>query len=860
MNRLLLKIYLTYIPIILLLATGCSPESNTWLSKGFHNTTAHYNGYYYALDEIRKIEKTIQNSNKDDYNRVLRLFPRLDSVLAKGYDEQIQEAVKMASLAIQRHPNSKWVDDSYILVGKARLYSLDWGNAIQTFKFVNTKGTDPATKHRALILLARTFTEHSEYANAEATFSYLEKEKLSKTNRKNLYLEKAYYYQMISDDDKFVRNLTEAAPLLNRQDRPGRIYFILGQVYQKLGFESEAYNYFRECLQTHPEYEVDFYARLYMAQVAEISKSRSIANARKSFKKLLKDSKNKDFKDKIYYEMGVFEHKQNNITESIKNYQLAIKEGTRKQIDGEAYLRLGEIYYDTLRKFEMAKLYYDSAVAALSKDYENYEAIKSRQEVLEEFVLNLKTIEWQDSLLVMAKMDSATLMAHITAVVESRKPPETKAGRKKNRSRIDINQVSTGIQSSTGFVSSDWYFGNASAIALGQQEFKRVWGAIPLEDNWRRSSRATPLGDRPALIAGTDSKSTPEENPQEEIKTDPILDEYTRITKELPKTDEQVATALEKIEDAYFNLGDIYYFKLLEKDNAVVTYEELLARFPGTPYRPEVLYKLYLMFKENQPERAEQYAQELIDEFPETSYAKILINPDYLLESSMVMEKQKLFYKDAYDKYAANEFEASIAIIESAMAMEKTPFSPYLELLRVMNVGKTEPIARYQYFLDEFIKNYPETELSAYASQLLMTSREFELQKEKDGGIRYLLSDDAPHYFIIVFRSETKFEDKASKSLTAFNQQYQKDPTLKVSNLILNDTYTLTMVTEVSGKTKALEYYRSFTEKQAVLTDLKNYKFNTFVISKDNFDIFYRTKGLDEYLQFFEKNYRSENP
>jgi len=845
---------------MLLLLAGCSPESNTWLSKGFHNTTAHYNGYYYALDEIRKIETTIQNSKKDDYNRVLRLFPGLDSVLAKGYDNEIQEAIKMASLAIQRHPNSKWVDDSYLLVGKARLYSLDWGNAIQTFKFVNTKGTDANTKHRALILLARTFTEHGEFANAEATFSYLEKEKLNKINRKNLFLEKAYYYQVIGDDDKLVRNLTGAAPLLKRNDKPGRIYFILGQVYQKLGFESEAYNYFRECLQTHPEYEVDFYARLYMAQVAEISKSRNIANARKSFKILLKDSKNKDFKDKIYYEMGVFERKQDNINEAITNYKLAIKEGNRKEIDGEAYLRLGEIYYDTLRKFEIAKLYYDSAVAALSKDYENYASIKSRQEILEEFVLNLKTIEWQDSLLVMAKMDSAGLMAHITAALESRKPTETKESRKKKRSRIDINQVSSGIQSSSGFVSSDWYFGNASAIALGQQEFKRVWGAIPLEDNWRRSSRATPMGERTAILDGTKVKSTPVDEPQEEIKTDPVLDEYNKISKELPKAEEQVATALEKIEDAYFTLGDIYYFKLLEKDNAVITYEQLLARFPETHYRPEVLYKLYLIFKESQPERAERYAQELIRQFPETTYAKILINPGYLLESSLVMEKQKVLYKDAYEKYEAADYETSLTIVESAIAMEKTSFLPYLELLKILNVGKTEPISRYQYLLGEFTKSYPESELTAYASQLLMTSRDFELRQEKEKGIRYSLSSDAQHYFIMVFKTESKLEGIVSTSLTTFNQQYKKDPSLKVSNLIFNDTYTITMVTDLAGKSKALEYYQSFTEKQATLTDLKNHKFNTFVISKDNFDIFYRTKGLDEYLQFFEKNYRTENP
>jgi len=40
----------------------------------------------------------------------------------------------------------------------------------------------------------------------------------------------------------------------------------------------------------------------------------------------------------------------------------------------------------------------------------------------------------------------------------------------------------------------------------------------------------------------------------------------------------------------------------------------------------------------------------------------------------------------------------------------------------------------------------------------------------------------------------------------------------------------------------------------------KNYRLFLVVITKDNFDIFYRTKGLDEYIRFFEKNYHPENP
>jgi tetratricopeptide (TPR) repeat protein len=307
-------------------------------------------------------------------------------------------------------------------VGRARFYSLDWGNAIETFKYVNnpklTKDKD--ARHRSLIFLIRTFIEHKEYNNAQAAIDYVQKEELNKENRKNLLLQKAYFHQEQGDYDNMVRSLTEAVPLLKKRDKPGRIYFIIGQVYQKLGFEAEAYNYYKKCLATNPEYEVDFYARLYLAQVTEISRSKNVAAARKSFKKLLKDSKNKDFKDKIYYEMGIFELKQKNLNDAIVNLNRSVREGSNKRIDGEAYLRLGEIYYDTLRKYELSQAYYDSAIRSLPTDYEGYTQIKARAEILNEFVKHLNTIKWQDSLLAMALLDSTQLRAGIDSAYQHR--------------------------------------------------------------------------------------------------------------------------------------------------------------------------------------------------------------------------------------------------------------------------------------------------------------------------------------------------------------------------------------------------------------------------------------------------------
>ena len=852
--------------VLVILLEACSSEKNTWTSKAYHNTTSHYNGYYYARDEVQKIEKTIWASLTDDYGKILRLYPKLDTALARGYDKEIQEAIKMASLAIQRHPNSKWVDDSYILVGKARLYSLDWGNAIQTLKYVNTKSKDPNAKHQAIIQLIRTFTEHKEYNNGQAAIDFVQKEKLNKVNKKNLLLEKSYFYQEQGDYDNMVRNLTEVTSLLKKKDRPGRIYFIIGQVYQKLGFESEAYNYYKKCIATNPEYEVDFYARLYLAQVTEISRSKSVNAALKSFRKLLKDSKNKEFKDKIYYEMGLFELKQKNLTEAIANFNRSIREGNNKRIDGEAYLKLGEIYYDTLHKYQLSQAYYDSAITALPLDYEGYEKIKARQEILDDFVQNLNTIKWQDSLLLMANLDSVGLRTRIDSTFQAKKLlAEKNAGKKKRRhsNRIEIlsntNSVFNTGEEGANDETTDWYFGNPSALAMGQTEFKRIWGDIPLEDNWRRSLRSSSTSAVNGNAAEGDIQTPNEEEKTAVVPADPVDAEYMRVSKQIPRTDEQKQEALKKIEDAYFNLGDIYYFKLLENDNAVLSYNTLLERFPETEYEPEILYKLYLIFKESDASKSDEYASLLKTKHPSSTFAKILINPDFLKESSQAAEKQKTLYKIAYDHLTNREYAAATQSLDEAFALGQTVFSPNLELLKILIIGKTEDINKYQQLLDQFSKDNPGSEAGSYATKLLESSRSFQEKQEQTKGIQYIRSLEEPHFFLMVYRPDQNIGAMGTAALEEFNQTYFKDLKLKTSNVIMSDDYTLTIVAELPRISSALEYVKTFNEKLPTLIELRNHKFHSFVITKDNFDIFYRTKGLDEYLQFFEKNYSSKD-
>lgn len=849
------RIVLGFLVALFGLFWQCSPNQNTFTSDIYHNTTAHYNGYFYAKEKIAEIQNTIAKSLDDDPNEILRLFPKLDTTLASSYKKDTEEVIKMASISIQRHPNSRWLDDDYLLVGLARLYSCDYQNAIQTFKYVNTKGTDPDLRHKAIIYLTRTFIEQGDFIRAEEAFHFLEKEKLTRENAKDLYMEKAYFYQQLNDYDNMVRNLANADTLLKARDRKGRIYFIIGQVYQQLGFNSEAYSYYRKCLATNPEYEIDFYARLNMAQVAKLDNRKNLRVIRKQFEKLLADTKNEEFKDKIYYELGEFERKQGHLETAIEEYKRSAHSGKNRRIQGNAFLQIGALYFDSLRRFSLAKAYYDSAIGALPKDIAGYEAISKRQKVLGEFVTYTETIQLQDSLLAMALLDSGVVRKMVDSVFASRVPKDDGKKKKKKRVTSDSDSQSSSFFQTESTSTTDWYFGNLSAVSTGQSEFARIWGNIALEDNWRRSTKSANASTGPAVAASSDAtaagavaESGPPANPAEAA--------FKELYASLPRTEEDRMKAQAKIEEAYFKLGDLYYFQLEEKDNAEGTYETLITRFPQSEYKPEVLYKLYLIHKEKNDPKADVLANQLKVEFPTSTFTRILLNPDYLKETNVAQEKQKMIYRNAYASFQQNNLRGTQEQLKQALAIGETQFTPQLELLQILITGKTEDVTRYQYELGEFMKKYPESKLHAYAEKLLASSRDFIAKTERARGIRFVASFDEPHYFVVVHRIQDRASNDISQALARLNGQFFKAQKLEATNLIFNDEFAMTFVGDLPGKEDAITYLKQFETHLASQKPFSALNFHNFVITKDNFNIFYRNKALDEYLSFFDRYYK----
>lgn len=830
------------------------------LSNTFHNTTAHYNAYFIAKERIKEVEKTIEDQFDWNYNDILPIHPQFDTTVARSLETQLEDCIKKSSLAIQRHPGSNWEDDSYILVGKARYYGLEFVDAIETFKYVNTKSEDDDAKHEALVFLMRVFIDYNEHNNAIAVSDYLKKEKLNRRNLKNLYINRGYLYQRRGDYSSMVSNLIQAEPLMTSLKERARISFIIGQVYQQLDFDAEAYKYYRLCLKNNPTYELSFYTKLNMAQVTELTKGNDVKKVRKYFKKLLTDAKNVDFRDKIYYEMANFEVKQGNLEKGIEYYNASVRASTtNKRQQAYSYLSLGKIYYDSLANYKLAKSYYDSTIAVLPQDEPEYEAIKERQEILDNFVTQLTVIETNDSLLNLSRLDTDSLDRFLDAYIAQKEQEELERKEKEKKRRKAAEAVAIRSNSSEEFTpigssgaGSVWYFHNSSASDKGRSEFLRVWGNRPLEDNWRRSGKRIQTAE--VEERGTTGNEVKEVDVESEAAGSKI--DKSALIASIPSTDEEKQKLLDEIEVAYYNLGKIYNFDLSEKHNAASTFETTLGRFPETEYKQEIMYLLYLIYNDlGNKVRSDKYKNDLIGKYPESIYAKIIINPNYRAESQAASEKLKKIYAQAYGLYKKGQYKRSLALINDGLREHPdNDFVDNMELLRILVIGKSDNIYKYQFELNNFAKTYSESELKPYVDSLILASETFQINLVNSTRAQFKSDLSGEHFFVYVYQTDAELSETLPEMFTEIIAGHSL-PNLKVGNLILDGEQSMILISEFPNRESAQDFDQIIIDENPADELNKTSKFYNFVITKENFNIFYETKELDTYLRFYRKNY-----
>ncbi|NBX87715.1 MAG: tetratricopeptide repeat protein, partial [Bacteroidetes bacterium] len=258
--------------ILLLFATILSSCSNqeSWAYKEWHNTLAHYNTFFNAEQKWLETVETTREGYKDDFRKPISLINYGTIDILKGNQAAMDEVIKKASTMIDKHPRSKWVDDAYLLNGKAYFMKGEISAAIDLFEFVQSHFTDPKIQFSAQLWIARSFYVKGQYIDAEI----LVQNALKNPDFPNSLTTEANY--LLGAMQFALGKYSQAAApleiaLLGKQTRMDkyRLHFALGYCYITSKEYEKAEIHYSKISKLNPPYELAFHAR--MSQVNILS-------------------------------------------------------------------------------------------------------------------------------------------------------------------------------------------------------------------------------------------------------------------------------------------------------------------------------------------------------------------------------------------------------------------------------------------------------------------------------------------------------------------------------------------------------------------------------------------------------------
>ena len=874
----------------LLLLSGCSTKKNTVTRRMFHNLTSHYNIYFNGEASLKDGERQLRTQVKDDYSKVLRVYNYGTKQDGMGMNSVMDRALEKTAICVQKHSMKfgsrervKWIDDAYLVMGKAHFFKHDYIPAKRTFDFVATEFNYNDIAYVANMWLIKTYLQTEEYPKAIATIEQLQARtagvtKLPKELMRNFDFTIADYYIATKDYNNAVRYLKSGILLNKDQDLRTRAMFILGQIYMHQGDSERATAQFKKVIKRNPVYEMVFESRM---NIAKVGTADNAAELYKMMNKMLRDPNNEDYLDRIYYAMAELALREGDQGKAINYLRKSVAAYKDNQIQrAQSSLKVASMFFES-NQYELAQAYYDTAVTSMNRETEGYDSIMNISQTLNELVMYANVVRDQDSLLRVAAMDSVSrniLIDKIIAEVIEQEKIEQQQREYEEQLALMGSATGTGKEEElksepTNSTGSSWYFYNPTSVSKGVTEFTRKWGMRKNEDNWRISDKRSMAA---ALSGEEDDKALTEEK-NAKAKQDSLNASYTNhdrgyYLQDLPFTMEQKEVCDSLIADGLYHLGFLYMDRLSDIPRSIESYEQLDTRYPGYEKELPTWYALYKMHKDlNHEEQALVYKGKIFDKYPTSSYAEFINDPTYFEKLQAQEREASDFYTKTYEAFEQGQFYRVKMNTERAMQLYEsdTAFMPRFAFLHAVAEGRLVSIDTMAFALYNLVRTYPNSSITPYAQRVLEdVNEEYHLGlvltdiNKEEGGDKPEVKKESPytyepnieHFVMIVCDSKSVRVDPLMVRISDFNKKEHRTRTFSIKNVVLDDNHSIVTIGNFGNEQQATDYITSMFLTDYVFGGIDKAKYSITPISIKNYPVFYQSKDLEEYNTYIQSN------
>ncbi len=864
--------------------TSCSTKKNTWTRRAFHNVSAHYNGWWNGNESLKEGNIELDKNKEDNYNKILPVYNYGDESMGSSMASYSDRAIEKGAVAAQRHTmwfknreHCNWVPQSYFLIGKAYFLKHEFQSARMTFDFIIKKYHYDEIQYEAMLWLAKTYIEIENYQKAETYLELLS----SKIGREDMERYVTHDVNAVYADLYIKQGSPELAiPYLNdaifdirKKKLNTRMVYILAQIYQKEGDKQEAARLYKQVLKKNTDYKTTFNAKINLAKLydSETSDSKELV---KSLTKMLKDAKNINYLDQVYYALAEVAVIDEEINHALEYLQLSVAKSVENEYQkAVSSLTAAELFYQR-ENYQMSGAYYDTAMMFLPEEYPNYKSVKRQTAIISDLVNHLTIVQVEDSLQKMAAMPRPELNALIDSMIqivieEEEKEREDELMRQQAIAMGAQNRSQMGPGGGVA-VGGGWYFYNTQAMSMGYSEFLAKWGNRKLEDNWRLSNKQqTSFGQdeefdsdvtADSLMISDSNYVAPSSNPKDR----------NYYLQNIPLTPEQLEASDEKITQALYNAGFIYKESLQKSPEAILTFSDFHTRnMEEHELSIQVYFQLYLLYKEiGNQDRMDEYKNIILANYPESDYAKLILNPDYFIELQKKHNHLTDLYEKTYKAYEKGQYTMVVYNSDQALEVhEESDIIPKFLYLKAISMAKTDVVDSMTVNLEKLIEKYPDSEVKPLAENILtnlglydpnasLSPEELEAQEQMDAAMSmYEVRMDNPHHFVLIFSSAQVNMNAMKTRISDYNKKSHSLDNLNVSGLVFDGEWYMVTVSQFPNGLDAMVYYRDIITSNYVFPDAKQDQFKKMVISLDNYPKLYQDKDVDKYLKLFKKDY-----
>ncbi|MEO9480660.1 MAG: hypothetical protein ABJO28_12150 [Maribacter dokdonensis] len=838
-NKLILSGVLTS-----MLFNACSVKKDKFVNRNWHALNTKYNTLYNGNIAFEQGRETLNDTYQDDYFEVLPIERlevsgeiKLDSednnpnfLIA---EEKATKAIQKHSMDIKDEERNPQIDEAFLLLGKARYFDERYIPALESFNYILNKYSESDKLNEASIwrekVNIRLENDDLAIKNLKRLMKY---ERLKDQEYADARAMLAQAYINLNAPDTAVQNLKIASHYTKKNPEKGRYYYIIGQLYNQLGYKDSANYAFDKVIELNRKSP-----RIYMIN-AKIEKLKNTQVTGENKEEILEyltkmelNRENRPYLDGIYRQLAEFHLEQESDSLAILYFNKSLRASQNKpKLNALNYENLAEYNFDE-SIYKPAGAYYDSVLTNLNENTKKFRAIKKKRDNLEDVIKYEDIVHYADSVITVYQMPKDEQLAYFGKHIEELQKAK-EAAQKKEKERITDGFAAFNNSKGGKENKGKFYFYNITSLGYGQNDFKNRWGNRELTDDWRWSDKSLINSENIALQnapGANDSISVVSED--EKFSLDYYMDR-------LP-TDVAIIDSLKTERNfANYQLGLIYKEKFNENLLAAEKLENVLASNAEERLILPSKYNLYKIYEEVDSPLKETMKADIIANHSDSRYAEILLNPQAVLADSSDSPEKR--YENLFKQYQEQHFlQVITGAEENINRFTGDPIVPKLEMLKANAIGRLQGFELFKEALNYVALTYPNNPEGKKAEQMIaehlpkLEQKEFSPETDSKGTSNWK----------VVFPFKRSNNEKALKLMELLEKSITD---LKYKNKISKDIYNLEDQFVVVHGFKSKDYALGYAE---LLKNNKDYRVadENFVVLSENYKIIQVHKNIIDY-------------